>query len=205
LARRLVLILLLALAAAAPAGAAKPSARAMVLTKDDVGPGALTLYQGTKIAAVFAPVVRGLSISDRYSRTLTDARLGPLTFPQLYSSAFVVASESQLASLVRDLTAATVPGVERRAFVAGMQSGAGSDVKVSLVRARRLKLGDDAVELIVHLKMSGGTFELAEIWIRRGDAVSAAAAVSAKPLTAGQSFMLAKLVAGRLKSALPAS
>ena len=202
--RPLVLVLALAavvLGAALPAAAVNPHARAMVLTKDDFGPGALVLYQGTKIAPVFAPVVEGMAISDRYSRTLGEAKLGPVDLPQVYSSAFVLTSERELAQLVRELSLATTPGESRRAFIEGMQQGAGAGTSVTLVRARRLRLADEAVELILHVKTVSGAVELAEIWVRKGHAVSAAAAVSGRPLTAGQSFTLGKLVAGHLKSA----
>jgi hypothetical protein len=203
--RRLVslLVLLLALAAAGSATAAEPSPRAMVLTTDDFGPGATVLYQGKKIAPVFAPVVAGMPISDRYSRTLGDVALGALKFPQVYSSAFVVTSNSELATLVNNLKIATVPGAARRAFIEGMQSGAGSDVSLTLVRARTLKLGDTAVELILHLKGAAGAFDLVEIWIRKGHAVSAVAVVTPRPLNAGQSFSVGKIVARHLKTAAP--
>src|SRR5262249_27468888 len=65
--RRLLLVLALvaaSLAAAAPGFAApersraKPSVDAMVLGKEDFAPGALVVYQGKKIAPVFAPIVR---------------------------------------------------------------------------------------------------------------------------------------------------
>ena len=204
LGRRTLLVLVLAaaaLGAALRADAANPPARAMVLTKDDLGAGALVLYQGAKIAPVFAPVVEGMKISDRYSRTLTEAKLGPLDLPQVYSSAVVRTNAGEVARLVRDLSLATTPGASRRAFIEGMQRGAGSGTSVTLVRARKLRLADDAIELILHVKTSSGAVELAEVWVRKGHAVSAAAAVSPRPLTAGQSFTLAKVVAGHLMSA----
>ena len=123
----------------------------MVLTSDDFAPGALTVYQGSKIAAVFAPVVADMTLSGTYTRTLSDVRLGSVKLAQVYSTAFVAKSESQLANLMRSLTIATVPGAGRRAFVAGVKSGAGADTKASLVRARTLELGDEAVELILHI------------------------------------------------------
>ena len=120
----------------------------------------------------------------------------------MFSTAFVAKSEAQLATLMRSLTIATVPGAGRRAFVEGVKSGAGADTKASLVRARTLQLGDEAVELILHLETASAAFDLVEIWVREGTAVSAAGAVLLHPPTAGQSFTLAKLVAGHLKRAL---
>jgi hypothetical protein len=199
--RRLLLVVALVAAAVVPAVAAKaspgakaPSVRAMVLTKDDFAPGALTEYQGSKIAAVFAPVVAGM--------TLSAAKLDSLRLTEVFSTAFVAKSESQLASLMRSLTIATVPGSGRRAFVQGVKSGAGAGTKASLVRARTLKLGDEAVELILHIDNGSAAFDLVEIWVRQGTAVSAAGAVVFHPPTAGQSFTLAKLVAGHLATAL---
>jgi hypothetical protein len=191
-----------AVVAHATPAAKPPSSRAMVLTKDDFAPGALTEYQGSKIAAVFAPVVADMALSGTYTRTLSEAKLDSLRFAQVFSSAFVAKSESQLANLMRSLTIATVPGAGRRAFVAGVQSGAGADTKASLVRARTLKLGDEAVELVLHIETGGTVFDLVEIWVREGRAVSAAGAVVFHPPTAGQSFTLAKLVARHLKTAL---
>jgi hypothetical protein len=207
--RRLLLVVALVAAAVVPAVAAKaspgakaPSVRAMVLTKDDFAPGALTEYQGSKIAAVFAPVVAGMSLSGSYTRTLSAAKLDSLRLTEVFSTAFVAKSESQLASLMRSLTIATVPGSGRRAFVQGVKSGAGAGTKASLVRARTLKLGDEAVELILHIDNGSAAFDLVEIWVRQGTAVSAAGAVVFHPPTAGQSFTLAKLVAGHLATAL---
>ena len=50
-------------------------------------------------------------------------------------------------------------------------------------------------------RQESATVELAELWVRKGDAVSAAAAVTRRPLTAGQSFALGKLAAAHLASA----
>ena len=143
-----------------------------------------------------------MPISDRYSRTLSDARLGKLPVAAIFSSAFVSTSESKLGALMSDVSSAIVPGAGRRAFVTALNGGLGQGEHVSLIRARSLQLGDSAVELVLHLELTNGAFDVDEVWIRDGNAVSSAAAyTTSRPLTPGESFALAKTVNGHLKRA----
>jgi hypothetical protein len=192
-------------AAVAPAFAApvaKPSVAAMVLTKDDL-PGAVVQYQGKKLAPTVAPVVADLPISDKYSRTLAGAKLGSTPIAVIFSSAFVSPSEAQPALLMRELSAAITPGDGRRAFVQAMNSELGKGESLTLTRARPLQLGDAAVELVLHLNLSGDQVDVAEVWIRNGNAITTLAAYTVgRPLTPGQSFALAKVLNGHLKRAV---
>ena len=195
----------LAAAAVAPAfgaPAAKPSVAAMVLTKDDLT-GAVVQYQGKKLAPTVAPVVAGMPISDKYSRTLAGAKLASTPIAVIFSSAFVSPREAQPALLMRELSAAIVPGAGRRAFVQAMNSELGKGESLTLTRARALHLGDAAVELVLRIDLSGDEFDVAEVWIRDRNAISTVAAYTVgRPLTPGQSFALAKILNGHLKRAM---
>jgi hypothetical protein len=80
--------------------------------------------------------------------------------------------------------------------------GTGPGEHITLIRARSLALGDSAVELVLHLKLTNAEFDVDEIWVRDGNAVSSAAAyTTSRPLTPGESFALAKTVNGHLKRA----
>jgi hypothetical protein len=187
-------------AAAHAAPPATPPASKLVLAASDFPDGAVVASVSTKIDPTFA-VSDLVPASSEYTRRFRDVKLGSLELPAVLSSAFVAQSQSRAVSLLAELQGITHPGNVRRTLVDAMRGGMGADMTVSFIRGRTLRLGDAAVEFVVRInRRGGGSFDLAETWIRTGSAVSAVAVISPDGLTLGKGFELAKLMAARMKS-----
>src|SRR5262249_2716364 len=129
-----------------------------------------------------------------------DVQVGSTSLPQLISSSFITTS-TWATTMLGELERVTYPGSGRKTLMDAMRSGSATDdIAASFIRGRTLKLGDQAVEFVVRLTQRGGaSIDLQEIWIRKGNAVSAIAAIApAHKLTLGQGFQIAKLAAGRM-------
>ena len=106
--------------------------------------------------------------------------------------------------MLAELGTITHPGATRRIMMEALRGGLGADMTASFIRARTLHAGDAAVELVFRITSKAVAFDIAEVWVRDGSAVSATAVIAApRDFTLGDGIELAKLAAGRIESAEP--
>jgi hypothetical protein len=203
---RLLLALVALVAAAVPAAAAQaapaanPPAAKLVLAGADFPDGAVVASVSPSIDPTFG--ITDIPSTSRFTRRFKEVHFRSLEAPQLISSAFVSKTERGAASVLADLASVARPGSSRKELMGALRAGLGSEMRGSFIRARTLRAGDAAVELVFRITSPAVSFDVAEVWVRDGRAVSAAAVVApTRAFTLGHRIELAKLLAAHLEAA----
>jgi len=172
----------------------------MVLGEADFPDGATTASVSPAVDSTFG--ITDVPSSSAFTRRFRAVRFRSLEAPQLISSVFVAKSRARASGVLAELGTITHPGATRRIMMEALRGGLGADMTASFIRARTLHAGDAAVELVFRITSKAVAFDIAEVWVRDGSAVSATAVIAApRDFTLGDGIELAKLVAGRIESA----
>jgi hypothetical protein len=191
-------------AVAATAGrAAPPVTAAMTLGPLDFPDGAVLVRQGAKLDA-WLPKIAASSV---YSRSFRNARIGKVDLPTVNAAAILAKRTTDVTALMSSLVLVARSPAGRKAFLAEIKASMGpSASKVTstkVVRARPLQVGDSAVELVFHFDTAGASFEVGELWVSVGKALSVVLFLAAEPgVSAGQGTALAKALADHLRLGL---
>jgi hypothetical protein len=171
---------------------AAPPAALMVLSAADFPDGGVLAAQSDSVPAVLATIPR----SSSYSRAFTSAVFHNEDLVSISSSALVAKNASDITKFMSSLALITHSKAGQKGLVAGIQKEFATKTKVlsgRLLRARILRLPDEAIDLAVSLKFTGGNLEIGELWLEEGSALSFTIYVS-KVFTAGDSAALARAV-----------
>jgi hypothetical protein len=190
--------------AAATAGrAAPPVTAAMTLAPLDFPGGAVLVRQGTKLDGWLPKI----PASSTYSRSFSNARLGKADLPTVNSAAILARRTADVTELMSSLVLVARSPAGRRAFLAEIRKSMGASASTvtatKVVRARPLDAGDSAVELVFHFDTTGASFEVGELWVSVGKALSVVLFLAAEPgVSAWQGTALAKVLADHLRLGL---
>jgi len=207
--RRVLRPILVLLAVAAVLGgpaahaAVPPVTAAMTLAGEDFPGGAVLLGEGTAPA----PFLPKIAASSRYSRSFGSARLGTVDLPTVNSAALLAKRTTDVTRLMSSLVLVTRSPEGRKAFLDEIRSSMGAAASkvtsANVVRARSLAVGDSAVEVLLRFRTATSTFQVGEVWVSSGRALSVVLYLAAEPgVGAGQSTALARTLAGHLQDAL---
>jgi hypothetical protein len=178
--------------------AAPPVTAAMTLGLGDFPDGAVLVRQSTKLDA-WLPKIPAASA---YSRSFTNARLGKLDLPTVNAAAIIARRKADVTGLMSSLVLVVHSPAGRKAFLAEIEKSMGTSAKTmtaKVVRARVLRVGDSAVELVFRFRSPSASFQVGELWVSDGRALSVVLFLAAEPgVSAGQGTALAKALAGHL-------
>jgi hypothetical protein len=180
------------------AGAAPPVTAAMTLGLDDFPDGAVLVRQSTKLDAWLPKI----PTASTYSRSFTNARLGKLDLPTVNAAAMIARRKADVTGLMSSLVLVVHSPAGRKAFLAEIEKSMGARAKTmtaKVVRARVLRVGDSAVELVFRFRSATASFQVGELWVSDGSALSVVLFLAAEPgVSAGQGTALAKALADHL-------
>jgi hypothetical protein len=185
----------------AVAGAGQIAA-SMTLDKPDFTQGAVLVSEGPQPLAG----IPSFPSSSSYSRSFRNVGLGKAVLIILQSSVSVAKKASDPAAVMSSLILLTrsPAGRKEAAFqVKTSLAKALNPTSVSVLRARVIRSGDSAVDLLFLVHSKTGPLEFGEQWIEVGPALSLTVfATSGAGLTAGDATRLVKLVASHLRAGL---
>jgi len=171
------------------ASAAAP-ATLMVLSESDFPDGGVVASESASVPAVLAAVPR----SSAYTRAFSSAVFHNEDLVSVSSSALEAKSPADISKFMGSIALLTKSKAGKTAVVTAIQSEFSSTVKISsakLLRARILRLPDEAIDFAVALKLSGGTLDVGEVWLEKGSALSFTV-YATKVFNAGDSVALAR-------------
>ena len=171
---------------------AAPPAALAVLSEADFPGGGAVVSEAARVPAVLAAVPR----SSVYTRTFSSVAFHGEALVTVSSSALVVKRTSDLTKFMSSLFSLTRSRPAKDQLLAQFRkefSSANATVaSATMLRARVVRLPDEAVDFVVSLKFTTGSrLDVGELWVGEGSTLSLAVYVG-KTFTAGDSVALAR-------------
>lgn len=166
-----VVVVAVALAAvAARASAAAPGPKPMAITVADLGRGAVVESQVFTTKGPI-PAVRG------YQRSFTGVTLGKAHLFTLQDTVLIAKKPSDAAKLISSILLASSSKAGRDALLSEVQPvfAASSHMTVTkgvVTRAASINAGDSAVEIVFRFDTVSGSFQVGEVFVAVGPALS---------------------------------
>ena len=144
--------------------------------------------EAASVPAVLATVPR----SSAYTRMFSSAIFRNENLVSVSSSALEAKSPAGISKFMSSIALLTKSKAGKSAVVAVIQKEFAATAKITsakLLRARILRLPDEAVDIAVSLKFSGGALDVGEVWVEHDSALSFTVYVT-KAFSAGDSLAL---------------